>query len=181
MSRPKKAMPAYRYHISGQAVVTLGGKDFYLGQYDTPQSRSRYLSLLSEYNSNGLQTPNQPTHQDGQPITVRCVTAEFRESIANRSAELNRFGRLLVALEDDYGDEPAADFGPRKLAAMRELFIAAGNCRSYCNSQTRQIVRIFKYAVSGNLSAPKFLRAYKLWNHSGAVGPRRGSQYRVSR
>ena len=47
-------MPAYRFHVSGQAVVTLAGKDFCLGQHDSPESRSRYFALLAEYNANGM-------------------------------------------------------------------------------------------------------------------------------
>ncbi|WP_168565653.1 hypothetical protein [Crateriforma spongiae] len=31
MPRPKADQPGYRYHISGQAVVTFCGKNFYLG------------------------------------------------------------------------------------------------------------------------------------------------------
>ena len=50
MSRPRSSMPAYQRHISGQAVVRLANVDFYLGDYDSPESRSRYFALLAEYN-----------------------------------------------------------------------------------------------------------------------------------
>ena len=46
MPRQRSAMPSYRFHVSGQAVVTLCGKDFYLGAHDTPESRARYFALL---------------------------------------------------------------------------------------------------------------------------------------
>ena len=72
---PNKTDSADRYHVSGQAVVTLAGKDFYLGKHDTPESRARYHALLAEYNGNGLQAPEQLTHQVDVPITVSCVTA----------------------------------------------------------------------------------------------------------
>jgi integrase len=148
-------MPAYRYHVSGQAVVTLAGKDFYLGIHDSPESRARYFALLSQYNANGKRAPEAESHQAEQPITVRCVAGEYREHAVTKYAanpqELNRFQNLCTTLEDEHGDEPAADFGPRKLAALRELFIASGNSRTYVNRQTRNIVLIFRHAVSREL------------------------------
>ena len=74
-------MPAYRFHVSGQAVVTLAGKDLYLGPHHTPESRARYFELVLEYNANGKQASDAPTHQIEQAITVRTVTGECREHI----------------------------------------------------------------------------------------------------
>lgn len=82
---------------------------------------------------------------------MRCVTAEFREAVKNRSNEETRYRSLLSLLDDEYGDTPASDFGPRKLAELRDLFVASGNCRRYCSDQTRQIVRVFRHAVSREL------------------------------
>lgn len=156
-------MPDYRYHISGQAVVTLDGKDFYLGLHDSAESRSKYFALIQEYNANGLKAPKRDSHQADTPISVRCVTGEFREHIKTKYAtnkqELDRFTNLCTTLEDDYGDEPAADFGPRKLATLRELFVVSGNCRRYVNRQTRNVTLIFKYGVSRELVAPDRLVA----------------------
>ncbi|MEO8268519.1 MAG: hypothetical protein ABI557_02295 [Aureliella sp.] len=42
MVRPKAKAPTRRYHISGQSVTTIGGKDYYLGKHD----RSDFLLLL---------------------------------------------------------------------------------------------------------------------------------------
>ncbi|MCA9136903.1 MAG: tyrosine-type recombinase/integrase [Planctomycetales bacterium] len=158
MPRPKKAMPAYRFHISGQAVVTLGGKDFYLGPHDSPESRVKYLTLVGEYQRNGLRAPDQPTHQMDLAITVSGVTTEFRatklKSFDRNPAHKCRFENLCKLLDDEYGDTPAKDFGPRKLADLRELLVVDGNCRKYVNSQIRFIVRIFKHALSRELIEP---------------------------
>jgi hypothetical protein len=41
--------PSYRLHKpSGQAVVTLDSRDFYLGKYGSPESRAEYDRLISE-------------------------------------------------------------------------------------------------------------------------------------
>jgi len=57
MPRQKSDAPAYRYHISGQARVTLEDKDFLLGEYDSPQSKAKYYALLAQYNANGKKAP----------------------------------------------------------------------------------------------------------------------------
>ena len=56
LTTPKRGRPAgstrepsYRKHkASGQAVVTIRGKDHYLGPFDSPQSKLKYHRLLVE-------------------------------------------------------------------------------------------------------------------------------------
>ena len=164
MPRKKSHAPAYRYHISGQARVDLDGRTYYLGPYDTPESHARYHALLATYNANGHRMPDEtPTHQIDAPVSIRCVTAEFREHAAKKYAnnphERRRFNGLCDLLDLEYGDTPAAEFGPRRLAAVRDLFVASGNCRRYVNDQTRNVVRIFRHAVSRELVRPELVVA----------------------
>ena len=164
MPRRKSEAPGYRYHVSGQAVVTFCGKNFYLGPHNTPESRAKYYALLSEYHANGMTAPpSAESHQADAPVTVRCLTAEFREhaakKYANNAQRRGWFGSLCTLLDDEYGETPIEQFGPRKLAELRELFIASGNCRRYCNDQTRGIVLVFKWGVSRELVRPETLVA----------------------
>ncbi|MCM2369660.1 tyrosine-type recombinase/integrase [Aporhodopirellula aestuarii] len=158
MGRPKKSAPSYRYHISGQGIVSLCGKTYYLGPYNTPESMAKYYALIQKYNENGLTMPDDDGDDQrltDMPVTVRCVTAEFRQHIevkyAKSPGHKKRYQSLCGILEEEYGDEPASDFGPRKLAAVRELFVASGNCRNYANEQTRSVCAIFRHAVSREL------------------------------
>jgi hypothetical protein len=57
MARPKAKAPARRYHISGQSIVTLDGRDFYLGPHDSPESIARYAVLIGLYQKHGLKLP----------------------------------------------------------------------------------------------------------------------------
>jgi hypothetical protein len=42
-------IPTYRLHKpTGQAVVTINGKDFYLGKHDSPKSHAAYKRLVAE-------------------------------------------------------------------------------------------------------------------------------------
>ena len=61
MPRQKAKAPARRYHISGQSIVTLNGRDFYLGPHDSPESIARYAVLIGIYQRNGLSLPTTLT------------------------------------------------------------------------------------------------------------------------
>ncbi len=156
MARQKSDAPSYRYHISGQACVTLDGRDFLLGEYNSPASKAKYYALLAEYNANGKRASEiEPTQLSKSPITVGCVTAEYREHVkikyAHDKSRRKHYEGLCQLLDTEYRDLPAEEFGPRRLAEIRELFVASGNNRTYVNSQTRVICKIFQYSVSREL------------------------------
>ena len=68
VSAPSLGTPSYRLHKpSGQAVVTLDGRDIYLGRYGSPESRAEFDRLLAEWLSNGRRLP-APTV--GSDLTV---------------------------------------------------------------------------------------------------------------
>jgi hypothetical protein len=72
-SRSKSPIPQYRLHKArGLGVVTLNGKDYYLGPYDAPQSREAYNRLVADWLSNGRQIlPKMAA------VTVEELTAAF--------------------------------------------------------------------------------------------------------
>lgn len=51
-------IPSYRLHkATGQAVVTLSGRDHYLGRHGTPESKAAYERLLATYLASGRSLP----------------------------------------------------------------------------------------------------------------------------
>src|SRR5690348_8670171 len=54
-------VPAYRLHKArGCAVVTLGGRNYYLGTFGSPESRAKYNRLIAEYLRGSLDRLDQP-------------------------------------------------------------------------------------------------------------------------
>ena len=75
MRGASKSLPKYRKHrASGQAIVTLSGKDFYLGPHGTKASKTEYDRLIGEWLANGRQLPRS---SDDQPITVVELIAQY--------------------------------------------------------------------------------------------------------
>jgi hypothetical protein len=73
-------LPKYRHHkASGQALVELSGKPFYLGRYGTPASRREYDRLVTEWLANGRQLP-----MAAADLTVVVAWSKFNSSPVGR-------------------------------------------------------------------------------------------------
>ncbi len=49
-----RRIPSYRLHkSSGQAIVTLDGRDIYLGDHESDESREKYNRLIAEWIAGG--------------------------------------------------------------------------------------------------------------------------------
>lgn len=172
MARPKAKAPALRYHLSGQSVVTIDGKDYYLGKHDSPESIARYAVLIGIYQAGGLKLPEDfdaaeldskaasllgfaPSQQASQPILVRHLTASYRELVkvkyASNNAERCRLLLLCDDLDKHDGDKLADSYGPLALQTQRARWVKDGKSRAYCNRLTNSVVRLFKFAVSQEL------------------------------
>ena len=84
-----KSIPTYRYHISGQAIVTFCQKNFYLGPHNSQDSFARYNALVAEYIANGMVAPPGETRLADKPLTVACITAAYRRELPNKFPTYN--------------------------------------------------------------------------------------------
>ena len=138
---------------SGRAVVTLNGRDFYLGRYGSQESKAEYQRLLAEFLSGGLQAgslmPDIAINElaahylkfaDGYYLKAGKPTAE-----PDNIALANRPFRQL------YGHTLASEFGPLRLQAVRQAMIDSNLCRNEINKRIGKIVRMFKWATSQEL------------------------------
>jgi integrase len=148
-------LPKYRKHRpSGQAVVTLDGRDHYLGPHGTAASRREYDRLVGEWQINGRRLPSDGT--DGLTIT-ELAAAYWRfaqDYYVKRGRPTDEQDGIKVALKflrQSYRDTRAADFGPLSLENVRAKLVDAGHSRGYVNQNVRRICRMFKWGVSKEL------------------------------
>src|SRR3954453_22272008 len=68
MPRLKKgALPSYRRHKArGLAVVTIDGRDYYLGPHGTPASKQKYVALIRAWQ----ERQNSSDSADDRPIQI---------------------------------------------------------------------------------------------------------------
>jgi integrase len=152
-------LPKYRLHkASGQAVVTLRGRDVYLGEFNTPASHEKYQATIAEFIAGRGVTAEERAH-----ITVAELILHYwryaqesysRETLAGSiKPALSRLRRL-------FGCAGVADFGPLKLKAFRQsLLDETGEkgehlSRPYINRLVRQVRSLFKWGVGEELVPP---------------------------
>src|SRR5262245_61598558 len=154
MPRLVYALPKLRHHrASGQAVVTLGGRDIYLGAWNSAASRQAYDREIADWLAAGRKHRSSPT-----TFTIRDMLARYRIFAAQHyrkhgepTGEQQNIHYAMGPLESLHGDTPAAEFGPLKLKAVREQMIERGLCRRVVNQRIGIIKRAFRWATSEEL------------------------------
>jgi integrase len=147
-------VPSYRRHRpSGQAVVTLDGRDHYLGPYGSPESRVEFQRLLAEYLSGGLRASSRAADLTVNEMLVEYLKFADRYYLkagepTKEPEDIRYASRPLRQL---YGHTLAAEFGPLRLKAVRQAMIDSGLCRNVINQRVGRLIRAFKWAVSEEL------------------------------
>lgn len=165
MPRLKHQVPKYRKHrVSGQAVVTIAGRDHYLGPHGTKASRLLYDRLIAEY----LAADRQPFPSGNEhrgPAVVEILAAYWKHCKAyyvKNGKPTNEQAAFRIIIRDIrrlYGDQPAIEFGPLALKAVREVWIERGQSRQSINKNMRRVTRMFKWAVAEELIPPAVYQA----------------------
>ncbi len=153
--------PSYRNHKpSGQAVVTLDGRDFYLGRYGIEESRNEYDRMIAEWLTNGRRLP-APAAGPGGDLTVNEMLVDYLQHVdgyyvknGKPTVEPGNIRLAIRPLRQLYGHTTARDFGPLALKSVRKAMVDAGLCRSEINRRIGRLVRAFKWAVSEEKVAP---------------------------
>lgn len=156
MPRLSSKIPAYRRHkASGQAVVTLGGRDFYLGDWKSAASKAEYQRRIREWNAGGGVNP-----ADAAGLTIVELLAAFKrhaktyyvDADGRPNTEAANYATLMQRLGKAYGRTLAAEFGPLRLKAFRQSLIDEGLSRGHVNHSINRVRHIFKWAVENELT-----------------------------
>jgi len=155
---PFNRLPAYRSHKpSGQAVVTLDGKDIYLGVHGTAASRAAYEQVITEWIANGRRLPTACDEHRIELSVTELIAAYWRHVEAyyikdgQPTSEQEWIRYAMKPLRRLYGHTRAAEFGPLALKAVTWAMIDDGASRSVINGRTTRIRRLFKWAASQEL------------------------------
>lgn len=152
--------PSYRLHKpSGQAVVTLNGRDHYLGPHGSAESVGRYDRLIAEWLASGRRSPLPDPSPAGMTMDELILAyvifaAGYYRKGGEPTREIDNIKYALRPLRKLYGETPAADFGPLALKAIRNQYIDAGLCRTEVNRRTRHVVRMFRWGVENEMVPP---------------------------
>ncbi len=152
-------LPAYRLHrASGQAVVTIHGRDHYLGRHNSTASQAAYRRLIGEWLTTG-RSPSPPPNEPGLTVVeLSAAYARWAEEYYVKGGQptrsLDRVKRALAWLCRDYGRTSAAEFGPLKLQQIQRELAASGRSRRYVNDLIAVIKQVFRWGVAQELVPP---------------------------
>lgn len=161
MPRLKYQVPKYRLHKrSGQAVVTLDGRDVYLGKYGSDESRKAYDRVLVEWQAAGRQTILM--HERGAATLIDeliVAYSEYADSYYRKHGKptttRQHLREALRPLHELYGATAVRDFGPLRLKTLRRQMLDDGRwCRTTINKHIGSIQRVFKWGVENELVPP---------------------------
>jgi integrase len=151
---PRVRIPKYRKHKpSNLAVVSLGGKDYYLGKYGTKESHEEYARRISEYlKRRGEQVPAEirvSPHHSKNITVVEAADRYLTWVTSERSpAEQAHVHGMLTCLVNLYENELAAAIGPAELREVRRVMVAKGWCRNYVNEQIGRLKRMYQWLAA---------------------------------
>lgn len=148
--------PKYRKHrATGQAVVTVAGKDHYLGPWRSRASLIEYDRIVGEWLAAG-----RPMHQSTPAtITVVELIAAYRRFTKRHyvkdgraTSEQDAIAAALRPLKALYGHTSAIEFGPLGLKTVRDRMVTEhGWSRGVVNASVGRIRRMFKWGASEQL------------------------------
>jgi integrase len=157
MSGKSTRVPGYRKHSSGQARVTLDGKDHLLGPYGTAESKEAYRRLIAEWlEKRGKLAPQV---EPESPLSVNeLILAHYKFATAyygfdrdTRRGDRYCLRDALRVVKSLYGTTPARSFGPLALKACRSAMVEKGWSRPYTNAQVDRVRRMFRWAAEEEL------------------------------
>jgi integrase len=166
MPRTKQGSPpSYRlYKRTNQAVVTLDGKDYYLGDYGSTESKKKYARLVEAWLAR--QEPRKGDAEALPPLAeiedvpavneiilvyLRYAATYYKPTEEGEEKEVGCIRDALRIVKEQYGRSPVLKFGPKALKAVREAMLERGWARTYVNHQISRIKRMFRWATEEEL------------------------------
>lgn len=167
---PALSVPQLRHHKpSGRAIVTLSDsntskrRDFYLGEYGTPEAHAAYAELIARWQARGRTLEHvKPAPAQARP-SAGCVAELCRDYAKHIDAKggisdkhKDCVKRAIRITRESCGALPVSEFGPLALQDVRKVMLAIrfGEndsrrwTRSVVNRRVRHLIRMFKWAVA---------------------------------
>lgn len=150
--------PSYRHHrASGQAVVTLCGRDFYLGRFGSKASQLQYDRTISLWLNAGRTLAFLRDAKADLTVTQVCAAfwqhakTHYVHSDGSPTQELANYKRVIAPLRELFGRTLVTEFGPIKLKVVRDRLVADGLARETINHHVSRIRNLFRWGVANEL------------------------------
>lgn len=160
--RPPR-QPSYRLHKArGCAVVTINGKNHYLGKYGSPESHEKYARLIAQWQANGKELPACAAYDESGDLSVSALLLKYlahaegyyKSYGSKHQGEISNLRHAVKLLRILYGSTHTREFLPEYLESIRESMIKAGLARTTINQRVTRIKRVFRWGARKGLIPP---------------------------
>lgn len=148
----KRRIPKYSHHkATGQARVWIDGKDIYLGEHGSDESKRRYQNLIEEWRLRE-ESPAETHITIGKLVVLydRHVTSYYTKN-GEPTSEVSCIKSALRPLAALFSNTWVGDFGPSKMKSVCKKMISEKRERKSINANIRRITRMFRWAVAEEL------------------------------
>jgi integrase len=158
------------HKASGQAVVDIAGKTYYLGEHNSKQSKTKYSRLIAEY----FASPEAFTVSKSDPTIAELLLAYAKhcQTFYGKAptSEWWRVKPVLKACKDLYADIRVDEFGPLQFRAVRQNLLDGLHVpkekrrrlsRRYVNALMDRLRRCFRWGVSESIVPVAVYQALK--------------------
>jgi integrase len=140
-------------------VVTIAGKNFYLGPYGSPESHEKCARLIAEWEAGGRKQPPKLLNETPGSFRVkdlilqyyRFAQIEYVDENGEPTTEVTSIRIALRRLRKLFGNVAVAGFGPKSLKLVQTSLTAEGLSRKYINDSINRIRRMFRWGASEEL------------------------------
>lgn len=151
----RRRTPSYRLHKARDCgVVTIDGKDYYLGAFGPPVSWGRYYQLLADWAANDRHSSTGASPEDDARTINQLIACywQFAQSWYVKDGQptdaIYGVKAALRALREMYGSTLVREFGPLRLQTLLAHMVEKGWSRKYCNDNLGRIKRMFRWGKS---------------------------------
>jgi site-specific recombinase XerD len=164
-----KGIPAYGLHKpTGQARVRIDGKDVYLGPHGSEESKRKYERIVRKLITDRAALEVRARVEIASDPTISELVASYTQHAkvyyvkdGRQTTEFGSIARAIKAVRVRHGHELVTAFGPLKLKAIRDQWIADGLVRTQVNAQIGRVRRMFAWGVEEELVPPAVLQSLK--------------------
>jgi len=123
------------------------------GPFDSPESRTAFAKLQLEIctSPTGAVVVNNISLVELFVLFLDHAEQHYRRADGSPTHELSEYKLICRHVRELYGSNPATEFGPLALRAVRQKVIDVGWCRSLVNQRIGRVRRIFKWGAGEQL------------------------------
>lgn len=149
---PNKRKPSYWLHKpTGQARVRIDGKDIYLGEYGSQESRDRYDALILDWLTNHGDITPQTLCVDDLALLYMEHAENYYVKNGKHTSEVHKSRSLLRLVVELHGRTRVQEFGPNALRGIQTVMLERNWIRNSINEATHRIRKIFRWGASREL------------------------------